>query len=473
MSVGNMECPSSKITRIQVSWATNGSKQPRASIKRFTYSRGLCPFKVPKKPYDVTTRNARFFEDASKPSASSSKIECNEAPKYPLPQTKVVPEKPKTFSVKEVKFISEVGDLLDLVKVLNAEKEIAVDVEHNDKNSFLGMTCLIQISTRSKDYIVDTLSLWKHIHLLNGPFRNPAILKVFHAAKFDMMWLNRDFGLEVENLFDTQEAMRCLWAQFKGLSLKKLIETLCGVTIDKEHQLSDWSQRPLSKEMLEYAANDTHSLLFCFDELRNRLIDAGSLDRALKQSEAVASIRYQPPSNCGYGFLKRVRVTCARKVDEGEEHVLPGSFLAAILKVKEENHGRKIDIVGYSVVNDGTEDKEVKRFLQKTARIPEEFWHYASWESWDRAHYEFHYYYSVDDVFIARPDHVMCSGNMERMEPQEDELLWNRDIKKKGIRKRTFRNDQWCDTRKTKEDRRCVEQMKNVLDFPSIACVGV
>lgn len=57
-------------------------------------------------------------------------------------------------------------------------KEFAFDVEHHNFRSFLGLTCLIQISTLDSDYIIDPFPIWKHMYHLNEPFSNSKILKV-------------------------------------------------------------------------------------------------------------------------------------------------------------------------------------------------------------------------------------------------------------------------------------------------------
>jgi exosome complex exonuclease RRP6 len=68
---------------------------------------------------------------------------------------------------------------LEQLKVkLEQEKEFAVDLEAHSYRSFQGFVCLMQISTRSEDFIIDTLSLRSKMHILNGPFTNPRIVKV-------------------------------------------------------------------------------------------------------------------------------------------------------------------------------------------------------------------------------------------------------------------------------------------------------
>uniref|UniRef100_A0A1I8AH05 3'-5' exonuclease domain-containing protein n=1 Tax=Steinernema glaseri TaxID=37863 RepID=A0A1I8AH05_9BILA len=418
---GNTETTSQKVTKMDVTWTTDG--QTNVSIERLVYCSELktfLPYQAAKKPYDVKARNSQAPVKPLKRWDTKAQDNSRKGPSYPLPLTKVDPKKPKAFSVKEVRFVSEKCDLLDLVEELNAQKEIAVDVEHNDKDSFLGMTCLIQISTRSKDYVVDTLRLWDHVHLLNKPFGNPAIVKVFHAAVYDMLWLSRDFGLRINNLFDTQEAIRntCLPGQFERLSLKCLIETLCGVTLDKQHQTSDWSLRPLSEEMLSYAAQDTHYLLYCFDELRNRLIEAGTLEEVLMNSDLVAAIKYgvrhHGPQRRSFDwgslggtegesdpvpeFLRKAREELAREVDEKETHILPDDHLRLITTLKEKYPWRNLDVTVFCLLDDT--DKAMLSALAEYTDVCKCSFRSGRWTK-DRGFYESRYVLRVDGILSS------------------------------------------------------------------------
>ena len=66
-----------------------------------------------------------------------------------------------------------------MLEELKEAQEIAVDLEHHDEHSYLGIVCLMQISTRNKDWLVDTLRPWRNdLQILNEVFANPNILKV-------------------------------------------------------------------------------------------------------------------------------------------------------------------------------------------------------------------------------------------------------------------------------------------------------
>lgn len=180
---------------------------------------------------------------------------------------------------------------------LKTAKEIAVDLEHNDMHSYHGLVCLMQISTRDKDWIVDTLKPWREqLHVLNEVFADPSILKVFHGSTMDIIWLQRDLGLYVVGLFDTYYAANAL--NYPKRSLKYLLETLVNFQAEKRYQTADWRLRPLLPGMFDYARSDTHYLLYIYDSLRNQLLDHSTpennlIDYVRDKSKEEALQRYE------------------------------------------------------------------------------------------------------------------------------------------------------------------------------------
>lgn len=66
-----------------------------------------------------------------------------------------------------------------MLQDLKQAKEIAIDLEHHDIHSYVGIVCLMQISTRDQDWIVDTLKPWREdLQVLNEVFADPKIIKV-------------------------------------------------------------------------------------------------------------------------------------------------------------------------------------------------------------------------------------------------------------------------------------------------------
>lgn len=73
--------------------------------------------------------------------------------------------------------------VLEMLKELKSAKEIAVDLEHHDFRTYPGLTSLMQISTREKDWVIDTLRPWRHkLEVLNEVFADPKIIKVRDMA---------------------------------------------------------------------------------------------------------------------------------------------------------------------------------------------------------------------------------------------------------------------------------------------------
>ncbi|KAJ6974972.1 hypothetical protein NC653_030961 [Populus alba x Populus x berolinensis] len=183
----------------------------------------------------------------------------------------VEPAPPLPIESTTFKLVEEVKDLKELAAKLRGVNEFAVDLEHNQYRSFQGLTCLMQISTRTEDFIVDTLKLRIHVGpYLREVFKDPAKRKVMHGADRDVVWLQRDFGIYICNLFDTGQASRVL--KLERNSLEHLLHHFCGVTANKEYQNAEWRLRPLPDEMIRYAREDTHYLLHIYDLMRALLL---------------------------------------------------------------------------------------------------------------------------------------------------------------------------------------------------------
>lgn len=177
-----------------------------------------------------------------------------------------------------------------MVEELENSSEFAVDLEHHSFRSYQGFTCLMQISTRNNDYVIDPFPIWDKIPKLLNAFTNPNIVKVLHGADSDVLWLQRDFSIYIVNMFDTGQAARKL--MFSSFGLGYLLENLCNVKTDKNYQLADWRIRPLSENHIKYARMDTHYLLQIYDTLRQQLQDK-SLSLRLHPFELIKDVFYK------------------------------------------------------------------------------------------------------------------------------------------------------------------------------------
>ncbi len=168
---------------------------------------------------------------------------------------------------------------------LNKQSAIAVDTESNSLHAYQERVCLIQISTREQDYLVDTLAI-PSFDLLGEVFANPSIQKVFHAGDYDLTCLKRDYAFTFGNYFDTSIAAAAVGEENLGLST--LLTKYFGFSVDKRYQRANWGKRPLDPEMLRYAQSDSHFLLPLRDRLLPRLEATGRLNLVLEDCAALA-----------------------------------------------------------------------------------------------------------------------------------------------------------------------------------------
>lgn len=90
------------------------------------------------------------------------------------------PIEPASFDDTPFEFVDTPLKLDEMVNELKRAKEIAVDLEHHNMRSYYGFTCLVQISNRGKDWVVDTLKLRGELRegKLGGVLADPNIVKV-------------------------------------------------------------------------------------------------------------------------------------------------------------------------------------------------------------------------------------------------------------------------------------------------------
>ncbi|KAK0176506.1 hypothetical protein PV328_000637 [Microctonus aethiopoides] len=271
-----------------------------------------------------------------------------------IQMAKCKPLKFKSLTDTPLIVIEKSQDLKIMMDDLLKYKEIAVDLEHHSYRTFQGITCLMQISTRDTDYLIDTLTLRSELYILNEIFTNPSILKVFHGADLDIQWLQRDLSLYIVNMFDTHQAAKQLNLPY--LSLAYLLKTHCNVDPNKHFQLADWRIRPLPEELMKYAREDTHYLLYIKDILQNNLIDIANgqiniLKAVYDRSTDICKQIYEKPVCDENSFMNMYRKshkmfnnkqlyalkelymwrdTIARQEDDSTGYVLPNHMLINI-----------------------------------------------------------------------------------------------------------------------------------------------
>ncbi|MFW5713481.1 MAG: ribonuclease D [Brevefilum sp.] len=179
----------------------------------------------------------------------------------------------------ELVWVDQPQKLLEVTDELAAQDILAVDTESNSLYVYQEQVCLIQFSTREKDILIDALAL-PDLSSLGPIFSSDKILKVFHAAEYDLICLFRDYGFKFNFLFDTMIAARTLGYQKIGYG--SLLEQHFDIHMKKKYQRANWGQRPLKQEMLKYARLDSHYLIPLQAILRRELEGSGRWELALE-----------------------------------------------------------------------------------------------------------------------------------------------------------------------------------------------
>ena len=268
--------------------------------------------------------------------------------------TITVPVKPADTADTKLVWVDTEPGLASMIADLSKETVIGLDLEAHNYRSYLGITCLIQVSSTSTDYLLDPFPLWGVLTRLNEITAHPGIVKVMHGCDSDVDWLQRDFSVYLRNVFDTHQAGKLLG--LPRLSLAWLLQQYCAIEADKQFQLADWRVRPLPAEMVKYARQDTHYLIYLYTRLKNELIGAGNSEgnlvhACLHQSNDICRKRYRKPERRPDSHLDIVRraranlnnkqLSCLAEVyvwrdklgraeDESVHYVLPNHMMLKI-----------------------------------------------------------------------------------------------------------------------------------------------
>jgi ribonuclease D len=214
-------------------------------------------------------------------------------------------------SSDDVRYLDSNERVAQFLDGIGGATELAIDTEGASFHRFVDRIYLIQLSTRDRHAIIDPLPI-------EGPaglgrlLEDPRVEVVFHDADYDLRLLHQDYGWHVTNIFDTRIAAQLLGISAFGLAA--LLERSFGVKLDKKHQRADWSMRPLTQGMLDYAAQDTMHLLGLRDELKRELEKKGRWGWAREEFQRLEGTRWDPEIP-GSSFL---RVKGARDLSRRE-----------------------------------------------------------------------------------------------------------------------------------------------------------
>lgn len=153
---------------------------------------------------------------------------------------------------------------------------LALDTEFMRVSTFYPKIALIQVADGSSITLIDPLRIgdWSAFAALMA---NPAITKIMHSCSEDMLVFHTFLKVLPAPLFDTQIATALL-NEGVGISYQNLVKLRFGIELPKGETRSDWLQRPLSAQQLEYAALDVAYLPQVWRAQRRQLQEQGRLE---------------------------------------------------------------------------------------------------------------------------------------------------------------------------------------------------
>jgi ribonuclease D len=180
-------------------------------------------------------------------------------------------------------------EVADFAAELATCETVAVDLEADSLHNYQEKVCLLQFTTAQRTVLIDPLAI-ADLDPLKSMFANPDQRKIFHAADYDIRSLGRDFDISVRGLFDTMISCQFLGEERFGLA--DVLGKYFGVELNKRFQRADWSLRPMSDDMIRYAAEDTRYLPDLARLLENKLQEKGRLEWVREECALLEQVRF-------------------------------------------------------------------------------------------------------------------------------------------------------------------------------------
>jgi ribonuclease D len=262
-----------------------------------------------------------------------------------------------------------------------------IDTEADSLHSYFDKVCLIQITADGEDFVVDPLAKID-IAPIGRMLADPNITKILHGADYDLRILNRDFGFVINNLIDTMVSAQLLG--YEAFGLAALLERHFSVKADKTHQRADWSMRPLTPDMLKYAALDTHYLIELAAQLKEARTALNRWEWALEEFSRLEAIRFREADedeerwrrlkNIG-SFDRRSlailrdlhawRDALARKADRPPFKIIGNDTIVDIAREKADSHLAMSRLRSLSKHHSGRYGDELVKIVRNAMAIPD------------------------------------------------------------------------------------------------------
>ncbi len=154
----------------------------------------------------------------------------------------------------KIEYINNPAQLQELSQRIAQANWLALDTEFLREKTYFPKFCLLQLATPDWVACVDPLALPDLSPLLEALY-NPNLLKVLHACRQDLEIFYQITGETLGPIFDTQIAAPLLGFQ-ENPGYAMLVSSFLNINLNKAHTRTDWSERPLSQDQIQYAADD-------------------------------------------------------------------------------------------------------------------------------------------------------------------------------------------------------------------------
>jgi ribonuclease D len=288
-----------------------------------------------------------------------------------------------------VQVIDHPAELRALARRLADEPRIALDTEAASFHRYVDRVYLVQLSSDTETALVDPLAV-TDLGPVGKLLSSPKAEVVFHDADYDLRILDRDYGFRARNIFDTRIAAQLAGEPAVGLG--SMLEKYFGIQLDKRFQRADWSHRPLTAGMVDYAAEDTRHLTSLRDALEQKLQGMGRLEwaqeefRLLEESrwtqlgadEADAYLRIKgaralkPRALAILRELYRWRERTARGLDRARFRVLGNHALLAVAKAAPTSARKLAAVDGMPKTTAQRYGEPMLRAVKKGLDVPDE-----------------------------------------------------------------------------------------------------
>ena len=170
---------------------------------------------------------------------------------------------------------------LPLKSLKSFKGDITIDTETLGLNIKRDRLCLIQLRNESNKKVY-LIKFDKDISPANSKnikslLEDKSLTKIFHYARFDIAVLKENLNINVRNVFCTKIASKLTRTYSSKHGLKDLVKEILNIELDKTEQTSDWSQKKLTKQQIQYAMNDVIYLSDLKKNLEAKLLEAKRL----------------------------------------------------------------------------------------------------------------------------------------------------------------------------------------------------